>query len=122
MAEISYHYPLADYPVPYRQEGIGYRLYQIQKYQVKVSGTSAYQYQLVPDTGKPGINPTLQISNSLASKGKKTIYSINCYVLNRTKCCCHPILFALRVSDPRCKPRPSSSRQGLEEISSWCDL
>ncbi|GBN67491.1 hypothetical protein AVEN_187924-1 [Araneus ventricosus] len=25
----------------------------------KVSGTRAYQYQLVPDTAKPGINPTL---------------------------------------------------------------
>ncbi|GBN84060.1 hypothetical protein AVEN_211112-1 [Araneus ventricosus] len=51
-------YPIA-YPVPYRQEGIGYRLYRIQKYEVKVSGTSTYQYQLVPDTAKPCINPTL---------------------------------------------------------------
>ncbi|GBM57096.1 hypothetical protein AVEN_125954-1 [Araneus ventricosus] len=61
-AEIWYHYTIADYPVPNRQEGIDYRLYQIQKYQAKVSGTSTYRYQLVPDTAKPGINRTLVAS------------------------------------------------------------
>ncbi|GBN64888.1 hypothetical protein AVEN_7508-1 [Araneus ventricosus] len=48
-----------EYPVPSGREGIGYRLYQVQKYQVKVSGRNKYQYQPVPDTEKTGINPTL---------------------------------------------------------------
>ncbi|GBO42345.1 hypothetical protein AVEN_51626-1 [Araneus ventricosus] len=42
------------------QQGIGYQLYQVQKYQVKVSGKSEYQCQPVPDTTEPGINPTLE--------------------------------------------------------------
>ncbi|GBM77872.1 hypothetical protein AVEN_24621-1 [Araneus ventricosus] len=43
----------------FKGEWIGYRLYQIQKYQVSVSGTNEYQYQHASDTAKPCIDPSL---------------------------------------------------------------
>ncbi|GBM07997.1 hypothetical protein AVEN_71444-1 [Araneus ventricosus] len=43
----------------FKGEWIGYWLYQIQKYQVNVSGTNEYQYQHVSDTAKTCINPSL---------------------------------------------------------------
>ncbi|GBO21743.1 hypothetical protein AVEN_13866-1 [Araneus ventricosus] len=43
----------------FKGEWIGYWLYQIQKYQVNVSGTNEYQYPHVSDTAKTCINPSL---------------------------------------------------------------
>ncbi|GBO10821.1 hypothetical protein AVEN_149631-1 [Araneus ventricosus] len=43
----------------FRGEWNGYWLYQIQKYQVNVSGTNEYQYPHVSDTAKTCINPSL---------------------------------------------------------------
>ncbi|GBM77910.1 hypothetical protein AVEN_48170-1 [Araneus ventricosus] len=59
---LVYQYSIADYAssVPSSKgEKIGYRLYQIQKYRVNLSGTNEYQYQHVSDTAKPRINPSL---------------------------------------------------------------
>ncbi|GBM66624.1 hypothetical protein AVEN_109029-1 [Araneus ventricosus] len=47
----------------FKGEWIGYWPFQIQKYQVNVSGTNEYQYQHVSDTAKPCINPTLIAAN-----------------------------------------------------------
>ncbi|GBN54744.1 hypothetical protein AVEN_68610-1 [Araneus ventricosus] len=44
----------------FRGEWNGYWLYQIQKYQVNVSGTNEYQYPHVSDTAKTCINPSLE--------------------------------------------------------------
>ncbi|GBM32369.1 hypothetical protein AVEN_239768-1 [Araneus ventricosus] len=43
----------------FKGEWMGYWLYQIQKYQVNVSGTNEYQYPHVSDTAKTCINPSL---------------------------------------------------------------
>ncbi|GBN23151.1 hypothetical protein AVEN_71596-1 [Araneus ventricosus] len=43
----------------FRGEWNGYWLYQIQKYQVNVSGTNEYRYPHVSDTAKTCINPSL---------------------------------------------------------------
>ncbi|GBM64230.1 hypothetical protein AVEN_167258-1 [Araneus ventricosus] len=47
----------------FKGEWIGYWLYQIQKYQVNVSGTNEYQYHHVSDTPKTCINPSLQAAS-----------------------------------------------------------
>ncbi|GBN81076.1 hypothetical protein AVEN_187167-1 [Araneus ventricosus] len=47
----------------FKGEWIGYWVYQIQKYQVNVSGTNAYQYPPVSDTAKTCINPSLQCTS-----------------------------------------------------------
>ncbi|GBM00378.1 hypothetical protein AVEN_210874-1 [Araneus ventricosus] len=48
----------------FKGEWIGYWLYQIQKYQVNLSGTNEYQYPHVSDTAKTCINPSLPTSDS----------------------------------------------------------
>ncbi|GBM43926.1 hypothetical protein AVEN_125116-1 [Araneus ventricosus] len=48
----------------FKGEWIGYWLYQIQKYQVNVSGTNEHQYPHVSDTAKTCINPSLVGGNS----------------------------------------------------------
>ncbi|GBO20272.1 hypothetical protein AVEN_150497-1 [Araneus ventricosus] len=50
----------------FRGEWNGYWLYQIQKYQVNVSGTNEYQYPHVSDTAKTCINPSLAPAGRLS--------------------------------------------------------